>query len=86
MRKSNFNVFTPFEGKYVCSKCGHELFHSKSKYQHSSPWPTFSETISENSLSKYLESPGALKILCGKCGHGLGHEFLRDGPNGKSRF
>ncbi|EDV25101.1 expressed hypothetical protein [Trichoplax adhaerens] len=73
-------------GKYVCSKCNHDLFPSKSKYEHSSPWPAFTETVSENSLSKYEESPGALKVSCGNCGQGLGHEFLRDGPGGKSRF
>uniref|UniRef100_A0A671M0Q8 Methionine sulfoxide reductase B1a n=1 Tax=Sinocyclocheilus anshuiensis TaxID=1608454 RepID=A0A671M0Q8_9TELE len=26
-------------GMYVCAKCGHELFSSRSKYEHSSPWP-----------------------------------------------
>jgi len=25
-------------------------------------------------------------VLCGKCGNGLGHEFLKDGPDGGSRF
>ena len=29
----------------------------------------------------------AYKVLCGKCGNPLGHEFLKDGPDGKgSRF
>jgi len=28
-----------------------------------------------------------LQVRCGKCGNGLGHEFLKDGPGGKtSRF
>ncbi|PWA19220.1 hypothetical protein CCH79_00014624, partial [Gambusia affinis] len=53
---------------YVCSKCDHELFSSRSKYEHSSPWPAFTETIHENS------------VKCGKCGNGLGHEFVNDGP------
>ncbi|KPP58275.1 hypothetical protein Z043_123914, partial [Scleropages formosus] len=48
-------------GVYVCSKCGNELFSSRSKFKHSSPWPAFSETIHENSVSKYLERPGAFK-------------------------
>lgn len=39
-------------GKYVCAKCGHELFTSRAKYKHDSPWPAFSETIHEDSLSK----------------------------------
>ena len=28
----------------------------------------------------------ALKVSCGRCGNPLGHEFVKDGPNGKSRF
>uniref|UniRef100_A0A8C6VS44 Methionine sulfoxide reductase B1 n=2 Tax=Nothobranchius furzeri TaxID=105023 RepID=A0A8C6VS44_NOTFU len=74
-------------GIYVCSKCDHQLFSSRSKYEHSSPWPAFTETIHEDSVSKYEERPGVYKVLCGKCGNGLGHEFVNDGPNrGLSRF
>lgn len=72
---------------YVCSKCGNELFASTKKFEHSSPWPAFTETIRADSVSKYEESRNALKVSCGKCGNGLGHEFLNDGPaNGQSRF
>uniref|UniRef100_A0A3Q2FEJ8 Methionine sulfoxide reductase B1 n=2 Tax=Cyprinodon variegatus TaxID=28743 RepID=A0A3Q2FEJ8_CYPVA len=74
-------------GIYVCSKCDHELFSSRSKYEHSSPWPAFTETIHKNSVSKYEERPGAYKVKCGSCGNGLGHEFVNDGPaKGVSRF
>ena len=27
----------------------------------------------------------ALKVSCGKCKNSLGHEFVGDGPGGKSR-
>lgn len=27
----------------VCSQCGHELFSSRSKFHHSTPWPAFSD-------------------------------------------
>ncbi|KAK9535021.1 hypothetical protein VZT92_007427 [Zoarces viviparus] len=74
-------------GVYVCSKCDHQLFTSRSKYEHSSPWPAFTETIREDSVSKHQERPGAFKVQCGKCGNGLGHEFVNDGPaRGSSRF
>lgn len=73
-------------GMYVCSKCNYELFSSASKFEHSSPWPAFTETIHSDSVVKKPESPGALKVRCGKCNNGLGHEFTRDGPGGKSRF
>ncbi|KAG2456183.1 MSB1A reductase, partial [Polypterus senegalus] len=46
---------------YVCSKCGYELFSSRAKYKHSSPWPAFTETIHPDSVSKFVERPGALK-------------------------
>uniref|UniRef100_A0A8C0VS14 Methionine sulfoxide reductase B1 n=1 Tax=Cyanistes caeruleus TaxID=156563 RepID=A0A8C0VS14_CYACU len=71
---------------YVCAKCGHELFSSRAKYEHSSPWPAFTETLRGDSVAKREERPGALKVTCGKCGNGLGHEFLNDGPKkGQSR-
>lgn len=76
-------------GVYACAKCGYELFSSRSKYAHSSPWPAFTETIHADSVAKRPEHnrPGALKVSCGKCGNGLGHEFLNDGPKpGQSRF
>uniref|UniRef100_A0A672YLN6 Methionine sulfoxide reductase B1 n=1 Tax=Sphaeramia orbicularis TaxID=375764 RepID=A0A672YLN6_9TELE len=50
-------------GIYVCSKCDHQLFSSRSKYEHSSPWPAFTETILEDSVSKHQERPGAYKVL-----------------------
>ncbi|CAJ0915234.1 unnamed protein product [Ranitomeya imitator] len=48
-------------GVYVCAKCGYELFNSRTKFEHSSPWPAFSETIHHDSVSKYVERPNALK-------------------------
>lgn len=49
-------------GIYVCSKCDHQLFSSRSKFEHSSPWPAFTETIHENSVSKHEERPGTFKV------------------------
>ncbi|CAL8383207.1 unnamed protein product [Gadus morhua 'NCC'] len=74
-------------GVYVCSTCSHPLFTSRSKFAHSSPWPAFTETIREDSVTRMMESLTAFKVLCGKCGNGLGHEFVNDGPGqGLSRF
>uniref|UniRef100_K7G0Z0 Methionine sulfoxide reductase B1 n=1 Tax=Pelodiscus sinensis TaxID=13735 RepID=K7G0Z0_PELSI len=73
-------------GIYVCSKCGYELFSSGAKYQHSSPWPAFTETLHADSVAKYEERPGALKVLT-KTSRSVLHEFLNDGPKrGQSRF
>lgn len=49
-------------GIYVCAKCGHELFSSRAKYEHSSPWPAFTETLRGDSVAKRKERPGALKV------------------------
>lgn len=74
-------------GIYVCAKCGYELFSSRSKYEHSSPWPAFTETVHEDSVTRVKEPREAYKVSCGKCGSGLGHEFINDGPKrGQSRF
>lgn len=48
----------------MCAKCGYELFSSRSKYAHSSPWPAFTETIHTDSVAKRPEHnrPGAIKV------------------------
>ncbi|KYO30836.1 methionine-R-sulfoxide reductase B1 [Alligator mississippiensis] len=56
-------LFDP--GIYVCSKCGYELFSSQAKFEHSSPWPAFTKTVHADSVSKYEERPGTLKVSCG---------------------
>merc|ERR1711971_609932 len=77
--------FSP--GDYVCSQCDYPLFSSQQKYEHHTPWPAFKNPVHEDSLSKVLESEGAYKVSCGKCDNPLGHEFLKDGPDGVgSRF
>ncbi len=76
-----------YVGLYVCSKCDNELFLSKKKFEHSSAWPAFTETVTPNSVVKEKESTYALRVYCAKCRQRLGHEFLDDGPNsGDSRF
>lgn len=51
-----------FPGIYVCRKCGHELFSSKMKYKHGTPWPAFVKTIHEDSVRKRKENKFALKV------------------------
>jgi len=77
------------KGVYCCSKCNAPLFKATEKYEHSSPWPAFTNPYDEKeSLSKRQDGgPSSLKVSCKKCGNGLGHEFLGDGPQeGQSRF
>lgn len=47
---------------YVCSKCNHPLFSSRSKFAHSSPWPAFTDTIREDSVTKMMETLTAYKV------------------------
>lgn len=53
----------PITGIYVCSNCGNELFHSQTKYEHSSPWPAFTHLIREDSVTRVKESSTAIKVL-----------------------
>ncbi|KAK0153125.1 Methionine-R-sulfoxide reductase B1-A [Merluccius polli] len=60
------NNFSP--GLYVCAKCDHQLFSSRSKFEHSSPWPAFTDTVHEDSVAKHKERAGAFKISgCVRC-------------------
>lgn len=49
-------------GIYVCSQCANPLFSSRSKYAHSSPWPAFTETLHEDSVTKVMETLTAYKV------------------------
>jgi len=79
-------------GIYACVECGYELFSSKQKFEHHSPWPAFSETVHKDSVKKEKEADHrhgnhVYKVSCGKCENPLGHEFLKDAPDKiKSRF
>lgn len=75
-------------GMYTCSKCGYELFDSKSKFEHDSIWPAFKQLIHDDSVKRVPEEgrPGAIWLFCGKCEGELGHEFQKDRDDGGSRF
>lgn len=55
-------MFSPPSGIYVCSQCNHPLFSSRSKFAHSSPWPAFTDTIREDSVTKMMETLTAFKV------------------------
>ena len=40
----------------MCSQCGTELFNGKAKYKHTSAWPAFTETVSDDVLRKEVET------------------------------
>ncbi len=69
-------------GIYVCAGCGQELFHSDTKFDSGTGWPSFWQPISE-SVVEERPDPGILgtrtEIICARCGGHLGHVF-EDGP------
>ena len=73
---------TDTKGMYYCAVCGNPLFRSDSKFASSCGWPSFYETIKENSV-KYIpdNSHGMQRteVVCGRCDSHLGHIF-DDGP------
>ena len=51
----------------MCATCDNELFNSRQKFEHSSPWPAFTEPIRPDSISKTSDpemnaSRNALKV------------------------
>lgn len=70
------------KGTFVCAGCGNELFHSSTKYNSGSGWPSFYKPINSKSVALVPDkSLGVTRteVVCGKCGGHQGHVF-EDGP------
>ncbi len=69
-------------GKYLCAACGEELFHSGSKYDSGSGWPSFSAPADPAAVAEKPDhSHGMIRteVICSRCDSHLGHVFS-DGP------
>lgn len=70
------------KGIYICRACGNPLFHSDTKYNSKSGWPSYWAPISENAVSEREDNSFFMKrteIICNRCNSHIGHVF-DDGP------
>jgi peptide-methionine (R)-S-oxide reductase len=73
---------TKDDGTYHCIVCDEALFHSDTKYDSGSGWPSFYEAIDSDKVTVEEDrSHGMVRTeaLCATCGAHLGHVFP-DGP------
>jgi len=74
---------TKTAGTYRCVACGEPLFHSDSKYDSGSGWPSFWQPLAQTAVETETDrSLGMVRseVHCRRCGSHLGHVFP-DGPD-----
>lgn len=69
-------------GMYTCAACGNELFHSDTKFDSNSGWPSFYDVAKTGNV-KLVEDTSLgmhrVEVVCANCGGHLGHVF-NDAP------
>ena len=69
-------------GIYKCVACGQDLFHSDTKYDSQSGWPSFYQPIAPENVGTETDTSFFMvrtEVHCSRCGSHLGHIFS-DGP------
>lgn len=70
------------EGVYLCRGCGNPLFHSETKYNSRSGWPSFWEPIRPGAVDEREDRSMFMvrtETICSRCHSHIGHVF-EDGP------
>ena len=70
-------------GVYRCVCCDAELFHSDTKYDSGSGWPSFFKPLNPENVGEKEDTSHFMRrteVHCTKCGAHLGHVFP-DGPD-----
>ncbi len=70
------------KGEYICAGCGTALFHSNTKYDSGSGWPSFTDVMNSGNVIEITDrSHGMVRteVKCANCEGHLGHVFP-DGP------
>lgn len=71
------------EGVYLCRACGNPLFHSDTKYNSRSGWPSYWKPIREGAVEEREDNSLFMtrtETICARCDSHIGHVF-DDGPD-----
>lgn len=74
-------------GRYHCVCCGAALFHSDTKFDSGTGWPSFTAPADNGGVSETADTSLGMvrtEVDCAQCGAHLGHVFP-DGPGPTGR-
>lgn len=70
------------KGYYLCNACKNPLFHSNTKFNSGTGWPSFFKPLKEGFVGEVEDNAFGMvrtEVICNFCGGHLGHVF-DDGP------